>query len=48
MNAATTSSIALPGTGAKRLASPATAPSEPRRFIDESVRKVPKAEGTSP
>ena len=47
MNAATISPIALLGTGAKRLASPAAEFLEPRRFMDGSVRKVPETEDTT-
>ena len=47
MSAATISSIALPGTGAKRLASPAAELLELRRFIDGSVWEVPEAEDTT-
>ncbi|MDO9230824.1 MAG: hypothetical protein Q8M86_06030 [Syntrophales bacterium] len=47
MNAATISPIALPGTGAKRFASPTAALLEPLRFIDASVREVPEAEETT-
>jgi len=47
MNAAPISQIVLPGTGAKRFASPAAALLEPRRFMDGSVREVPEAEETT-
>jgi hypothetical protein len=47
MNAATITPIALPGTGAKRLASSAAALPESRRFIEGSVREVPEAEDTT-
>jgi len=46
MKTATISPIALPGTGAKRLASPAAALLEPRRFIDRPAREVREAEDT--
>ncbi|MCX5822037.1 MAG: hypothetical protein NTY86_00635 [Deltaproteobacteria bacterium] len=47
MSSATISSIVLPSTGAKRLASPVAALLEPRRFIDGSVREVPETEDTT-